>query len=266
MTDATMAAFVETKEYRRFREFCDACRRYRYIGLCYGPPGVGKTLSARRYADWGRVAKADPNTDFGVFRTDEVPGKGCVFYTATVVNSPRQVEGDIDRLRGKMHALVRQAIRSEVGPVIAAARQDLEQAREELFVDHDWLTGKPEQLSRAEGVVSEAFLGQADRDRAVVDPTELVLVDEVDRLKMAALEQFRSIFDRGGIGLVLIGMPGLERRLALFADRVRSRVPAAGCGGSPLLVVWLASGGCGAARGSAGRRRGCGGDHSRDWR
>jgi DNA transposition AAA+ family ATPase len=218
MTDATGAAFVETKEYRRFREFCDACRRYRYIGLCYGPPGVGKTLSARRYADWGRVATANPYADCGIFRADEVLGNGCVFYTATVVNSPRQVEGDIDRLRGKMHALVRQAIRSEVGPVIAAARRDLEQAREELFVGHDWLTGKPERLGRAEGAVSELSLAHPDRDRAAVDPTELVLVDEVDRLKMSGLEQFRSIFDRGGIGMVLIGMPGLERRLARYAQ------------------------------------------------
>ena len=50
----------------------------------------------------------------------------------------------------------------------------------------------------------------------VPDPTALLVIDEADRLKIAGLEQTRSIFDQGGVGMILIGMPGIEKRLARY--------------------------------------------------
>src|ERR1700691_1915193 len=80
--------FIETLEYRRFAEFCDACRRYGYIGLCFGPSGVGKTLSARHYSRWDTLKEIHP-WSVGSY---EGPVLDTVFYTPSVVNSPGGIQ------------------------------------------------------------------------------------------------------------------------------------------------------------------------------
>lgn len=178
MTRAPTAAqtpFVITKEYRRFVEFCDACRRHHYIGLCYGPPGIGKTLSARQYAQWDLIESLEIYYGKSEPPPPEVIPCRTVFYTPSVANSPRMVNRELHTLRRQLSCLVAQA-----------------------------------------GVTQPQTIDFNPFDAP--DCTELILVDEADRLKMAGLEHLRDVYDRGHFGLVLIGMPGIEKRLARYAQ------------------------------------------------
>jgi DNA transposition AAA+ family ATPase len=69
-----------------------------------------------------------------------------------------------------------------------------------------------------------------EKESRIGDLTTLIVIDEADRQRMVSLEQMRAIFDAGEIGLILIGMPGLEKRLARYAQfysriGLRARVP-----------------------------------------
>ena len=103
------SAIVETLEHRRFAEFCDACRRYGYIGLCFGSPGVGKTLSGRDYSRWDKVKERDRWSTGPA----EVPTLDTVFYTPSVVNAPGNIDADIRRSRDTLRDLAKRPLRRE---------------------------------------------------------------------------------------------------------------------------------------------------------
>ncbi len=196
-------------EHRRFAEFCDACCRYRYIGLCYGPPGVGKTLSARNYSRWDKVNESD-RWDSG---PGQVPTLDTVFYTPSVVNAPGNVSSDIRQCRDTLRDLAKRPLRLEKEERLKVIRRRDDEYHAKLLYEIDWLA---ESLPECHPTYGEVAKEYSIKELQIRDPTTLILVDEADRLRMASLEQVRAIFDAGEISVILIGMPGLEKRLARY--------------------------------------------------
>jgi DNA transposition AAA+ family ATPase len=218
------ADFIMTTEHRRFAEFCDACRRYRYIGLCYGAAGVGKTLSAQHYAKWFDLqayfrAPLPSEADFAA-----VAGSTTVFYTPAVINAPGRIAQDIHSHRQRLRALAIDAWWREQEAQEKAQRQAAAHMR----------PAKIEGPARHQGNVVQIYVSAATSSTNIAhsymrqregmpDPTDLIIIDEADHLKTASLEQVRDIFDQSELGVVLIGMPGLEKRLSRY-PQLYSRV------------------------------------------
>lgn len=166
--------FIATKEHRRFVEFATAVRRHRYIGLCYGPAGVGKTLSARRLTKWdiaGTLLETwGPRDASDMVVYEALAQSKAIFYTPGVSTSPREVRGDLNRLINRVDGCI--DLGRHPGRVMPESTPDLR--------------------------------------------IELLVIDEAERLATQALEHIRDIFDHTGIGVILIGMPGIQRRLERY--------------------------------------------------
>jgi DNA transposition AAA+ family ATPase len=214
MTEISLSAdtFIETKEYRRFAEFCDACRDYRYIGLCHGVPGVGKTLSARHYARWEQWAnvRVQALTDAQL----QVLGSlDTVFCTPDVTNTPRSIQETIRRESLKLWHIAREPIiRAQRSTVANLHRQQQNQSQQYLE-EEDWFSpNTPPPPPASYAMVAQTFA----RQEQVLQPIRLVIIDEADRLKISSLEAVRDLFDRQSIGMILIGMPGIEKRMSRY--------------------------------------------------
>jgi DNA transposition AAA+ family ATPase len=176
--------FIVTKEHRRFLEFANAVRKHRYIGLCFGAAGVGKTLSAQHYVsanwqhaesllrEWGPRKRSDAKVYAALAKSR------ALFYAPRVGASPRSLRSEIEYLMGRANDCI---------------DQHLTRGKKPKKIDY------------------------------LRDHVELVIVDEVERLSNSALECLRDLFDRSDIGLLLVGMPGMEKRMARY-PQLYSRV------------------------------------------
>lgn len=96
---------------------------------------------------------------------------------------------------------------------LESIRRRDEEHQATLLYKHDWLSEPFPELHPTYGEVAKEYIV---RDVHLRDRTTLILIDEADRLRMASLEQVRAIFDTNEIGVILIGMPGLGKRMARY--------------------------------------------------
>jgi len=174
-------SFIITKEHKRFKEFADAVKKHRYIGICYGRAGVGKTLSARRYARWDKAIDLlttwgpRDDSDFEVYAA--LARSRTVFFTPSVGRNFREIRKDLTHIMSRVDICIEQHLEAKESKIIKS--------------------GGPR--------YGEQYI-------------ELLIVDEAERLSVQSLEYLRDIFDKIGIGLILIGMPGIEKQLSRYAQ------------------------------------------------
>ena len=195
---ASLSDVVITTEHQRFAKFCDACRRYVYIGLCYGTAGVGKTLSARHYANWHQVEAYAPYQGASDTELAALLGSQTVFYTPKVVNAPRQIEQDIQGWRNRLRAIPLEALRREEAGPLERARQQDEANKQAFFMQtiHTLYAPPAESPAKPPSMVVQVVKTSSQKRAEMPEPTTLLLIDETDRLKTAGLEQVRDIFDK----------------------------------------------------------------------
>ncbi len=136
-----------------------------------------------------------------------------MLYTPSIVNTPSGVATAIRKGCERLEEIAKRPIRDEAREVLDALRAQDDAARTGYF-------DRPSSQWKYLPPLSPTFLDTLtlynDRECAITDPTTLILIDEADRLRLNSLEQVRDRFDAGGVGLILIGMPGIEKRLARY--------------------------------------------------
>lgn len=185
--------FIETKEYKKFEEFCDSCAKYKYMGICHGVPGVGKTAAARYYSKWDVVEPAVKKNGH-LFNRLEDPVSTDILEVGTLFMTAPTTRPQL------------------LNTQLLSYAQNIRWAQYALFSQLNELS-RDEQDILFNGVINENIYAGVD----------LIIIDEVDRLKNHTIELLRDIYDQNDMGMIFIGMPGIEKRLSRY-PQLYSRV------------------------------------------
>ena len=174
----TTQSFIAAKEHRRFAEFADAVRRQHTIGICYGQAGIGKTLSARRYANWHKaetlMEQWGPRDDSDYQIYAALARASSVIYTPAVLTSPKQIHADREHISTRVSICVDQHL-EKIGKK----------------------TGPHPRIEKH---------------------VELLIIDESERLNATALELPCNRYDRDNMALIFIGRPGIVKWFSRYAQ------------------------------------------------
>ena len=99
---------------------------------------------------------------------------------------------DIKRARETLAGKVRWPLRRKAQSILKDIRDRDDSCREK---NRDSPQAKRIDVASLKPSYMEVFAKYAAQEKAVADPTTLIVVDEADRLRMTSLEQLRAIFD-----------------------------------------------------------------------
>jgi DNA transposition AAA+ family ATPase len=203
--------FIETLQYRRFAAFCEACRRNRCVGLCLGQSGVGKTFSARHYANWDKVSSYMRFMASRGVKLREVIGSTVVFYTPPITCRPGQEGGGIHKLRHNLRSFLSEALYRQKDARFKNIMLSEERGRERLMAMKHTTYSMFQELSdrtckRLRDLHAEYYRLQNETE----DPTELVIIDEAEWLNLATQGDTILSYVCRDVGVVLLGRPELE--------------------------------------------------------
>lgn len=109
MSENNSKIFLETESCKQFSELCDLCRDQCTIGLAWGRPGVGKTETARRFANWSDVEPNVQTISRPLVRPEKLVNCNAIYYLPSITTSAPRLRAELTGLRIKFDDAVERA-------------------------------------------------------------------------------------------------------------------------------------------------------------